>query len=235
MTMRSIKISLALVAALTLAAWAPAATAAIVNPVVDFGSGYAMENGRPVDDPTSTPGDVLTVVGHVVAFNEPFDDLDPNDPMQEYTYVYSDLISLGTVVSGGGSFIFYDTDYAGGVLRVYCDTAMNSDFANPATFMDGDMILEASLSNFHISTKNFNCAGNQNADLLFTGGSLFDRVSVGGVGFDGIITGLFSVCNEQVPDALENMYFGLSDTKIDVNPPTPVENRTWGQLKRLYP
>lgn len=210
------------------------AGAAIVNPVVDLGSGFAKEGTRVAGDQISVANDVLTIVGFVADFNMPFDDLDPNDPAKEYTYVYSGLVSQGTVVSGGGSFIFYDTQYTGGTLRVYCDTNMNADYADMNTFMDGDMILEASLSNFVISTKSFNCSGTQNANLQFTGGSLFNRVSLGGIGFTGIATGLFSVCPSFVDDAREaEGYFGLSDTKLDVEEPVPTENRSWGQIKRI--
>lgn len=222
-----------LIAGLALAAAAPMASAAIVNPVVDFGSGFALEGTRLVDDQTSTAGDVLTIVGFVADFNEPFDDLDPNDPTKEYTFVYSGLVSQGTVVSGGGAFIFYDTQYTGGTLRVYCDTNLNADYANPGTFADGDMILEASLSDFLTSTKSFNCSGTLNTDLQFIGGSLFNRVSLGGIGFDGIATGLFSVCNSFVDDPREaEGYFGLADTKVDVIEPVPVEQKSWGEIKK---
>jgi len=209
------------------------AFAGVVNPVVDFGSGFALENGRTVDNHVSVAGDTLMIVGHVVAFNQPFDDLNPNDPAKEYTYVYKGLVSLGTAVSGSGSFVFYDTEYSGGTLEIYCDTAMNSDFAVPATFMDGDLILAASLSGFVISTKSFNCSGTQNSFMTFTGGSLFNRVSAGGTGFSGITTGLFSVCASfvDVPRQAEG-YFGLSDSKVDVDISVPAERKTWGEIKR---
>jgi len=208
------------------------ASAGIVNPVVDLAPGYAMENGRAVGDHTSTAADTLCIVGFVADFNEPFDDLDPNDPTREYTYVYKGLISQGTVVSGGGSFTFYDTDYSGGVLEIYCDPAQNADYADKSTFQDGDMILAAGLSDFRISTQSFNCSGSQNANLVFTGGSLFNRVSDDGVGFDGVITGAFSVCASAVhADRQAEGYFGLSDTKVDVSPPVPTEDRSWGSIK----
>jgi hypothetical protein len=208
---------------------------AFVNPIVDFGSGYAVEDARVVDDHTSTAGDTLTIVGHVVQFQDPFDDLDANDPTVEYTYVYSGLISAGTVVSGSGMFAVYDTDYAGGILRIYEDPAQNSDFANPATFADGTMILEASLSNFRLTTLAINCSGNQSGSFQFTGGTLFDRVSAGGIGYEGIIAGLFSVCSSLVPSAQQTQgYFGLSDSKLDIDPPTPTRKSSWSRIKTQY-
>ncbi|NNF06269.1 MAG: hypothetical protein HKN21_05880, partial [Candidatus Eisenbacteria bacterium] len=121
------------------------ASAAIVNPVMDFGIGYAKEGTRVADDHTSTSGDVLTIVGHVVQFQEPFDDLDPNDPNKEYTYVYTGMVSQGTAIQPAGSFTFYNTDYTGGTLSVYCDTAQDADFANMTGFDNGDLILQANV------------------------------------------------------------------------------------------
>ncbi|NNF06100.1 MAG: hypothetical protein HKN21_05015 [Candidatus Eisenbacteria bacterium] len=218
---------------LLLAVSTPSALQAIENPVVDLGTGYAMEGSRVVDVHTSNSGDVLTIVGKVVGFKDPFSDLDPMDPTKEYTYVYSGLVSSGTAVSGSGSFIFYTTPYAGGELKIYCDTAQNADFANQSTFSDGDMILSADLSNTILETKSFNCAGNHNSDFVFTGGSLFNRVSDNGNGFTGIVTGLFSVCASAVePDRQAEGYFGRSDTKMDVDPPVAVNPLRWGEIKK---
>ena len=50
---------------------------AFVNPIVDLGTGYALEGTRVVDDNISVAGDTLLIVGHVVGFNDPFDD-NPN-------------------------------------------------------------------------------------------------------------------------------------------------------------
>ncbi len=156
-----------------------------------------------------------------------------NDPAVEYTYVYRNLVSAGTVVSGSGLTAVYNTDYSGGVLEIYADPSKDSDFANPATFMNGTMILQASLTGFHVTTLAISCAGNQSAGFQFTGGSLFSRVSAGGIGFQGLAPGLFSVCTGQVPAAQQGQgYFGLSDTKLDLDPATATEPRTWGQLKQ---
>jgi hypothetical protein len=222
---------LIIAAGLAVAVVAPAL--AFVNPIVDFGTGYAKEGSRLVADHTSTSGDVLLIVGRVVDFNAPFDDLDANDPAVEYTYVYKNLVSLGTVVSGSGLTSVYNTDYSGGVLEIYVDPSKDSDFADPATFMNGTMILQASLSGFHVTTLAINCSGNQTTGFQFIGGTLFSRVSAGGNGFEGLAPGLFSVCTGQVPPTQQGQgYFGLSDTKMDLDPATQTEKRTWGQLKQ---
>ena len=215
---------------------APIASA-VVNPVMDFGTGYACEGTRAANDNETNPGDSLVIVGHVAMFNDPFDDLDANDPNKEYTYVYESLTSVVTVPVDVGIGWVYTTTYTGGVLRVYCDPSQDADYANKATFANGDMILEATLENFQIVTNTLaptGCGGNQNADVTgYTGGSLVDRLS----GFDcGIITGAFSVCSpETVPANIAALgYFGWSDTKLDVDCPVPTENTTWGSLKSLY-
>jgi hypothetical protein len=225
--------SLALLIAAGLALVLAAPALAFVNPIVDFGTGYAMEDARVAGDNTSTAGDALLIVGHVVDFNDPFADLDANDPAVEYTYVYRNLVSLGTVVAGSGLTTVYTTDYSGGVLEVYADPSMDSDFADPATFMNGTLILQASLSGYRLTTLAINCSGNQTAALQFTGGSLFSRVSVAGMGNTGVAPGLFSVCTGQVPSVQQGQgYFGLSDTKLDMEPPVPTEQRSWGQIKQ---
>ena len=93
--------------------------------------------------------------------------------------------------------------------------------------------MQATLSGFHITTLAINCAGNQSATFQFIGGTLFDRVSAGGEGYDGLAPGLFSVCSGQVPSEQQAQgYFGLSDTKLDMNEPTPTRKSTWGRIKQ---
>ena len=225
-----------LIALLSLALLPAFAGAAVVNPIMDFNEGYACEGTRAVGDQTSTAGDTLTIVGFVEVFNEPFDDLDPNDPTKEYTFVYSGLVSQGTVAIPLGPFFQWTTDYAGGTIRVYCDPAMNGDFGDKSTFEDGDCILEGSLSNFTIETNNLDgglgCAGNVAADVTFTGGSLSDRLDGQ---CTGAIVGQFAVCSAVVSQPPNGSgYFGSGQTKLDANCPTPVEDKTWGAIKKQY-
>jgi hypothetical protein len=206
------------------------AAGAYVNPVVDFGAdSYAREGTRVVLDYTSTAGDVLTIVGKVVDFNDPFADLDPNAAGVEYTYIMTGLVSMGTAPLSPP----YPTNYAGGTFRIYEDTSPDADFANLATFQDGTLILEGAFSGFH--TTAISRSGTQNSDFQFTGGSLFSRVSQYGVGFIGINTGLFSVHTDFVPLDQQNQgYFGMSDTKLDVTQAVATEPSTWGRIKNQY-
>ncbi len=225
-----------LLTALLVAAVAGPASAAVTNPVIDFSAeSFAMEGNRPVDEQFSQVGDELVILGTVAQFQEPFEDLDANAVGVEYTYVFDGLISMGTTQGGSGSFLNYTTNYNGGSFRIYEDTTPDMDWADPATFQDGTMILSGTFSGFHIVTYSFICSGSENADLQFTGGTLFDRVSSGGVGTTGINTPLFNLCADTVPDNLEALgYFARSDTKLDIVPPTPVKPTSWSLIKQLY-
>jgi hypothetical protein len=225
-----------LLTALLFAVLTAPASAAVVNPVIDFSAeSFAKEGMRTVDEQFSMPGDELVILGTVAQFQAPFEDLDANAAGVEYTYVMDGLISLGTTQGGAGSIQIFTTNYSGGAFRIYQDTSPDKDWADPATFADGTLILQGTFSGFQIVTYSFTCAGTQNADLQFTGGSLFSRVSSGGVGTTGIDTGVFNLCASTVDDPLEVLgYFARSDTKIDIVPPTPVTPTTWSQIKQLY-
>jgi len=227
-----------LLAAASVVVLSSAAFAQIDPTIIDMTSGYACEGTRAAGDNTSTVGDALVIVGTIpvlpdgIGFFSPFADL--NSSGKEYTYVYDGLTSTGTVTVPLGPFFQYTTDYSGGSLRIYCDDPAAggytpADFADKATFGDGECILEMSLADFRIVTDTISCAGNQNANVTFTGGTLLSRLA-GCPG--GVITGLFSACSAQVPSARQaEGYYGLSDTKIDPNCPVPVEETTWGSIK----
>jgi hypothetical protein len=224
-----------LTAVLSLALLPALAGAAVVNPIMDFNEGYAAEGARTNGDHTSNIGDELVIIGFVEAFNEPFDDLDPNDATKEYTFVYSGLISGGTVAVPLGPFTQWTTDYTGGTIRVYCDPAMDADYSNPASFANGDMILEGTFSSFSVETDNtdglLGCSGNVGGSVLFTGGSLSGRLDGA---CEGAIVGQFSVCSVTYNPPAGFVGFGSGQTKLDANCPTPVENKTWGAIKSLY-
>ncbi len=224
---------LLLLALLAAAVAVPAAVqAAITNPVIDFGVSYAKEDSRAANDKTSTAGDTLTIVGKVANFQDPFADLDAHSTTLEYTYVMTGLVSGGSYTDGP----YYNTDYSGGTLRIYEDPSMDADFGNMATFSNGTLILEATFTSFQTAVIQFpTCDGTQNGGFQFTGGTLFSRVSEGGIGYTGIDTGAFAVCSTTPPSAqVAQGYFGESDTKLDVNPPTPVEKSSWGGIKTRY-
>jgi len=204
---------------------APLAAQAVVNPIIDFNPGNACEyaNGvyRALGDHTSTAGDTLEIYGVVVQFNDPFNDLNPNDPTKEYTYVISG-VSLGTVSVS----VVRTTNYSNAKVRVYCDPAKNASPSNKGTYTDGTLILEGTFSSLQTLTRTNSNSGSITHDgFIATGGTLAARLE----GCSGSqVTGSFSV-TVPVPPA---GYFGTGDTKLDVECPVPAKPSTWGQLKK---
>jgi len=206
---------------------APLTAFAVVNPIIDFNPGNACEyaNGvfRAFGDHDSNAGDTLEVYGVVVQFNDPFNDLDPNDPTQEYTYVISG-ISLGTVAVS----TIRTTNYSNAKVQVYCDPNQNADPSDKSTYTDGTLILEGTFSSLQTLTRTNSNAGNiQHDGFVATGGTLASRLE----GCTGVlVSGAFSV-TAPVPPA---GYFGTADTKLDVECPVPAEPSTWGKLKTRF-
>jgi hypothetical protein len=205
---------------------------AVVNPIIDFGLGNATEiNGATVrvsGDHISTPGDTLEIYGLVVQFNDPFGDLDPNDPTQEYTFVICG-VSLGTTSISTTR----NTSYTDATVRVYCDPAMNANPADKTSYTDGTLILEGSFNAggpsepaLSTMTRTTSPAGSiSHRGFLPTGGTLAGRLN----GCTGVlVTGAFSMSAPTPPAG----YFATGDTKLDVECPVPAEPSTWGKVKR---
>jgi hypothetical protein len=232
------RIRVTLVAVLLCVLAVPVLNAAIENPVVDFGLGYSKEGTRAANDHTATAGDALKIYGVVVDFNDPFADLNANGAL-EYSYVITGLtVAANTTVTPAGQFTFYDTDYSGGRFEVYEDATPDASFGNEASFTDGTLIIRGDFGDFATHTEsNFftgNCAGNQSGGFQFTGGSLYSRVSDSGTGFTGSTIGSYGICAQNVPDTQEGEgYFGFSNSRVDTNPPTPVEVMSWGAIKGI--
>lgn len=174
-------------------------------------------------------GDPLWIVGPVLELHAPFEDVLPPAGPYEVTYAFTDLVCTATGMwddldhNKGGWF----AEFGGGKFRVYLDESPDADFANPATFQDGELLVEAQSMWFVLGTE-----PTQLGYFRFTGGSLFDRVSKDGVGY--IAENLGSIDGD-VPAALEAFGYGArSSGAIDVHVPVPVEETTWGQVKALY-
>ena len=179
--------------------------------------------------------DSLWIYGTVADVNAPFDDLLPAGPY-ELTYVFESYAC--SWASHGedqecvtAEFAFFDL----GRIRVYLDTSPDAEFASPATFRDGQLVLTASAFPLQLYTE-INCLTGQHfvqqAVITFTGGAWFSRVSHNGVGFLGRNVGEF---RGDIPTGLEALgYIGQSVSAIDVVPTTAVEATTWGRIKAMY-
>jgi hypothetical protein len=216
--------------------------ATIVNPAISFGPGYALPSAywaypNFVQAPEfPTAGDELLILGKVAAFQAPFEDLDPADPTLEFTYRMRNLTVDSWGIwddfqrNEGGIFV----DYRAGILEIYRDTSPDADFADAGTFADGEMILSATVDQLWLILYS-SVTPPQSGNLVFTGGTLFDRVSDEGKGFTATDAGNFSMDPDAIPDDLEALgYNALSQTTISINPGVPVSPTTWGRIKALY-
>lgn len=208
------------------------AGATIVNPVIDW-SGPESQAYEPgfVMPFTSTSGAQLTVVGKIQLFQAPLAGLNAADPTKEYTFVFDQLTSTGTVDNGATWKVVYN----GGRFRIYEDANPNRNYGtnppnatSPSTFLDGVLVLEGTFSNFITNSNKFNPGGNYNADLVCTGGREFPLVSCAGQGFTGYMQGVWNRTG-----ALTG-YIRSCDGKIDLfDCPVPVQGSTWGRVKTL--
>ncbi len=195
-----------------------------------------LEPGYVITSPVSLPGYTiytgtsLQVVGHVQEFVGPFADLN-HRPHPEFTYVLSGFVCTeeyfwDDFINDIGGWLAEFTD---GELSIYRDISTTARFDDPRTFSDGEELFEAVCSNFLLGwIPNAPLPG-----LVFTGGSLFDRVSANGTGYRGIVAG--ELDEGTIPaDMLALGYRAVYTGTVQVSFPVPVQSTTWGRLKTLY-
>jgi hypothetical protein len=182
----------------------------------------------------SMPGAQLTIVGEIDRFFDPFLDLDPNTT--EFTFIFRDLVSLGSIDLGG----IILTSYAGGFFDIYMDVSNNADFGtyppnavSPSTFIDGQLILSGFLTNF--SVQQFQgpggWSGTYDAGFEFTGpvgGTYYDRVEqcygTTGGGWSDSAPGIPLGYTFQVDG-----HMTVTDCR-----PTATETTSWGAVKEMF-
>jgi hypothetical protein len=114
---------------------------------------------------------------------------------------------------------------------------MDADYSNPGSFANGELILWVAFTanQFFIETDNtdsfLGCSGNIAAEGVVLGGTLANRLDPGCI---MNIVGQFSVCSTTWNPPAGFVGFGSGQTKLDANCPVPVENKTWGAIKKQY-
>ncbi|TPW10083.1 MAG: hypothetical protein FD129_2008, partial [bacterium] len=167
---------IALLAAVVLSGTATAAT----NPVIDWtGPMSAAFEPNYVAPFNSVASNELKVVGKITLnFQAPLTSLNPavGNGGGEYTFVFDQLISQGTVDEG----VTRRSDYLGGRWQIFQDTVTPAVFGtnpanatSPSTFQDGVVILSGTFANFYTRSNELNPSGNYNADILVTGGTAY--------------------------------------------------------------
>ena len=210
--------------------------------VADFPSALVFDTGYATGPVQWTPWqnlpnleDSLWIYGSVSAVNAPFVDLIPVGPY-ELTYVFDSYACIWASHGGDqtctlAELAFFDL----GSIRVFLDTTPDADFANPASFRDGQQVLVANAYPLQLFMENDCVTGIryvQQAVMQFRGGAWFSRVSQNGVGF---IAGNQGEFRGDVPAGLIALgYVGQSHSKVDIVVPNAVASTTWGRIKALY-
>jgi len=186
-------------------------------------------------------GSPLWIIGTVNIFKAPFTDLLPPSGTYEATYVIEGMsYSWGCywdAPDGNGGVSAY---YTGGTLKIYVDPTPDANPADPSSYRDGELVLEASLKDREFSITesmiSYLCpygGPTQEGYFVFTGGSWIPHVSDGsGRGFGAGNVGCFST---YLPAGYTEMgYVASSRSWIDVYPTVAVHPATWGQIKEMY-
>jgi len=241
--MRQKLLLMGLVGALALAVSPVQAFAQTCQGPISWGTTYAYESNYANN--ISANGSVLTIVGTVNCFSGVFADLNP--PANEYS-VYITGVSNGTVVTPINvvSRDAYETNYSNVSIEIWDDNSNNAVFTDnppnadvPSKFRDGTLFLSGVADNLNVLFflaqgsgnylgGNFDSGGNLGD--VWTGGSAYGRVNVGGKGCPLRLTGGWNV----TPSALPPGYTADVEGKIDTDCATPAEPTTWGRLKSLY-
>jgi hypothetical protein len=216
--------------------------AAVRPALADYPSALVFDTGYATGPAQWTPWtnlpnleDSLWIFGTVSDVNAPFEDLVPPGP-HELTYVFESYACFWAAHGGDQTcsfteFAFFDL----GRIRVYLDLSPDADFADPATFRDGQLVLTANAFPLQLYTENHCVTGIryvQQAFMTFLGGAWFSRVSQNGVGF---VAGNIGEFRGDIPPALAALgYIGQSNSFIDIIVPNATVPTTWGRIKALY-
>ena len=207
-----------------------------------FGPAYA--SGPPLGFPWSgtmglnTP---LTLVGVITSVGAPLKDHLPSPPYELTMVIEATSSNVGNFdgpCTGGTYWAFYES-----AIAIYLDTTPDADFANPSTFRDGEMILQADVSPISIKDDDpaESCPMAEDApdlftQMWFTGGTWFPFVSDLGVGYYANAHAEIAGHAPDVPPELQALGYVLRvDGGLDLwIPVMATKPTTWGAVKSLY-
>jgi hypothetical protein len=212
---------------MTVAAAAPAAAQSLL---IDY-VGFDYESPNPDASRFGEVGSGYVGVGTVENLFAP---LVANTVANQYTYVIDGLVS--TASNQYGDYI--TVDYSSGTLRVYEDSRTTGTLAEygveppngtaPATFTDGTLILEGTLTNFQLVFNVTNNSGSYNSDFEATGGSQIGNIPVSdrsGWTFSGATGNALNI---------PLGYAHQIDGQVFLENVTESHMATWGAVKALY-
>ncbi len=147
-----------------------------------------------------------------------------------WTYYMSDLVAQSAVRNGS----VWTVCYTGGQIEIHEDCTNNPPFdygstpppnpTSPSTFIDGDLILHGTLSNFCVTIDINTGIGSFTCDATFDGGSQLDSLP------DAAAVTMSTSFNRDHAPGYQHYTCG----EVDVMVPTPALPTTWGAVKALY-
>jgi hypothetical protein len=222
---------------------APASAQPCTGQLVKFDAdAYAYESSYA--NYISNAGSNLAMVGKASQLCPPMPAMDPS---HEYTFYVFGLVSQGTTTTVLADRTVYRTSYSssGSVqFQIYDDgtpdavfTASPPNAEVPATFIDGTLIAEGTITNFRVSWTVYNNgtkSGVFNSSYAFTGGSLFQQLSdCANQQSPNTFGGSWNADLTSFPPLFPQGYSAHPNGKWDC-PATPATPSTWGSIKTLY-
>jgi len=203
--------------------------------------GYLYESDNSVGVqgfPPSDPGDVMAGLGYVDNISAP---LTWSQDDYEYTFVLSDLVSVGQTDLGGGEIQAF---YTGGTLDIIAQEYADAGYTMPyfgvdppdagaiGSFSDGEIYLHGSFSNFVINFDTTSSVGSFQGMLVFELGTHYSELgqelqNPNAVTIAGVIG---SDVDPNVPEG----YDLEADGNIYYDGTIPNEDMTWTDVKNLY-
>jgi hypothetical protein len=176
----------------------------------------------------------VLVVGTVSGGRYPIQGLPTDQPGMEVTFAVTDLdyVTWALWDSWDGEYGGLSYEFESGWFRVYADDSPDANLADPASFQDGEVLLEGTMSYYITGLKDCYFCGGYNAGIVeFSGGSLFPTVSKDGAGYRGYLTHILEDPGEP---ASSLGYLRSGDGSLMLLIPVPVHPTTWGQIKARY-
>jgi len=228
-----------------LVCWTCVAHADVIYPdAITFGPSYVL--GPPAGFPWDTNpdyGDPLFIAGTVSSVGSPFAALLPSPPFELTLVVTSATFdSYGMWDDFTCNRFGMDQMFTGGAISIFLDSTPDADFTSPATFQDGELVLQAQMQSVHMTDDDplGGCPTVNYPDVRmffsFTSGSWYHLVVAGGKGMSGQseaeIPGYYL---DDIPAPLQALGYVLRiEGGIDIFGAVATQQTTWGKLKSLY-
>ena len=181
----------------------------------------------------------IVILGTVSDAGPPIEEIATDDPGVEITYVLDGMSDpeLWLWDSQDGQYGGMGYEFQSGYFRLYSDKSPDRDFSEPATFQDGQLLLEGILSEYLVYDGSPypcpQCFPGHGGWVDFTGGDLFALVSRDGAGYRGRIEQT-SRGDAPLDSLLTPGRSFPSHGGMTLYVPVATRETTWGKIKRLY-